>query len=129
MGKLGVLTSERKWRMEMQLTDYSKIDIHGCWGDIDMDCEGVHSDGRSGGFNKLIPDAGIIDFNMVGNRYTYKSRVDANLSKIDRFLACSSFLSYFPSLTATAHPRYLSDHFPLLCFRFPMILVLHRLSF
>lgn len=26
---------------EMQLTDYSKIDVHGCWGDIDMDYEAV----------------------------------------------------------------------------------------
>ncbi|XP_023740177.1 uncharacterized protein LOC111888270 [Lactuca sativa] len=192
---------------ETQLTDYSRIDVHGCWGDTDMYCEGVDSDGRSGGlisiwdtnyfqktivlkhrhfiiiigswlgipghtilaniyapqagsekqklwedliqikqnwvgnwllfgdfnavrqkeerfnsqfcpyiasnFNKFIHDAGVIDFNMSGEQYTYLIRVDAKLSKIDRFLACSSFLSYFPSLTATAHPRHLSDHCPL----------------
>lgn len=50
---------------------------------------------------------------MGGERYTFKSRVGAKLSKLDRFLACSNFLTAFPSLVGTAHPRELSDHNPV----------------
>lgn len=53
---------------------------------------------------------------MGGERYTFMSRVDAKLSKIDRFLACSNFLGNFPSLTAIAHRRELSDHSPITLF-------------
>lgn len=41
------------------------------------------------------------------------SRVDAKLSKRDRFLACLNFLNAFPSLTATAHPKKISYHIPI----------------
>lgn len=41
------------------------------------------------------------------------SRVDAKLSKLDRFIACDDFLAAFPSLSATAHPQELSEHFPI----------------
>lgn len=64
-------------------------------------------------FNRFIHEAGVQDFNMGGERFTYMSRVDAKLSKIDRFLACSNFLSSSPNLTATALPRHLSDHSPI----------------
>lgn len=50
---------------------------------------------------------------MGGERFTYMSRVDTKLSKIDRFLACPNFLSSCPTLTATTYPRHLSDHYPL----------------
>lgn len=41
------------------------------------------------------------------------SRVDAKLSKLDRFLVCSNFVSAFPDITMMAHPRELSDHSPI----------------
>lgn len=47
---------------------------------------------------------------MGGERYTFMSIVDAKLSKLDRFLACSNFLVSFPSSSVTAHPEDLSDH-------------------
>ncbi|KAI3749679.1 hypothetical protein L2E82_20295 [Cichorium intybus] len=37
----------------------------------------------------------------------------AKLSKLDRFLVCSRFLSFFPSTVVTTNPRELSDHCPV----------------
>lgn len=61
-------------------------------------------------FNSFIHNVELHDFNMGRERYTYMTRVDAKLSKLDRFLACSDFLEAFPSLVVIAHPRELSYH-------------------
>lgn len=41
------------------------------------------------------------------------SRVNAKLSKLDRFLVCSNYLTSFPLIVVTAHPHELSDHSPI----------------
>lgn len=63
-------------------------------------------------FKSFIQDVELHDFNMDGEKYTYMARVDAKLSKLDRFLACD-FLEDFPSLVITAHQRELSDDCPI----------------
>ncbi|XP_023765937.1 uncharacterized protein LOC111914428 [Lactuca sativa] len=192
---------------ETQLSDYSNIDVKGCWDSNDYDFVGVDSSGRSGGlisiwdtrlfqkgdviknrnflvvigkcknkdgilnianvygpqsptekknvwtellsiiklrpgmwvmfgdfnvvcelgercnsqfcpasafaFNTFIQEANLKDFNMGGERFTFMSRADAKLSKLDRFLVCPKFLSSFPLSSVTAHPRELSDHCPI----------------
>ncbi|XP_023771170.1 uncharacterized protein LOC111919827 [Lactuca sativa] len=64
-------------------------------------------------FNRFIHEANLKDYNMGGERFTYMSRVDAKLSKLDRFLTCPNYLQLFPFSYVTAHPRDLSDHSPI----------------
>lgn len=64
-------------------------------------------------FNKFIHEAGVQEFKMGGKRFTYMSRVDAKLSKLDRFLACPDFLFVCPATLATTLPRDLSYHYPI----------------
>ncbi|KAL7613546.1 hypothetical protein Lser_V15G09274 [Lactuca serriola] len=64
-------------------------------------------------FNRFIQEANLKDYNMGGERFTYMSRVDAKLSKLDRFLTCPDYLQMFPLSHVTAHPRELSDHSPV----------------
>lgn len=65
-------------------------------------------------FNRFIQEAELQEFRMRGEIYTYMSRVGVKLSKLDRFLACSNFLSCFPSSVVNAHPREISDHYPVI---------------
>lgn len=64
-------------------------------------------------FNSFIQTAGLHEFNMGGHRFTYFCQDGAKLSKLDRFLVCSNFLARFQNVKVTAHPRELSDHFPV----------------
>lgn len=64
-------------------------------------------------FNKFIQEADLKEFNMGGERFTFMSWVDAKLSKLNRFLVCSSYLNSFPFSAVIAHPRELSDHSPI----------------
>nr|KAJ0194327.1 hypothetical protein LSAT_V11C800406660 [Lactuca sativa] len=50
---------------------------------------------------------------MGGEKFTFMSRADAKLSKLDKFLVCPKFLSSFPLSVVTAFPRELSDHSPI----------------
>ncbi|KAL4561065.1 hypothetical protein LXL04_033227 [Taraxacum kok-saghyz] len=63
-------------------------------------------------FNKFIGDAGLLDLNMGGRRFTYFSDVGCKLSKIDRFLVCPNVLAVFPSAAVTALPREHFDYSP-----------------
>ncbi|KAI3710196.1 hypothetical protein L2E82_39970 [Cichorium intybus] len=64
-------------------------------------------------FNDFIHEIDLHDFTMGGENFTFMSRVDAKLSKLDRFMACSGFTTLFPHLTVIAQPRELSDHCPI----------------
>lgn len=66
------------------------------------------------GFNRFIHDGGLHDLKMGGHRFTYFCHDDLKLSKLDRFLVCSDFLSIFPNVVVTALPRETSDHCPIL---------------
>lgn len=64
-------------------------------------------------FNSFIQSVNLKDFNMGEEKFTFMSRVDAKLSKLDRFLVCPNYLSSFPLSAVTAHPRELSNHSPI----------------
>jgi len=65
-------------------------------------------------FNKFISEAGLIDLNMAGRRFTFFCEFGCKLSKLDRFLVNSSFLAAFPTSLVVALPRDLSDHSPII---------------
>nr|KAJ0196777.1 hypothetical protein LSAT_V11C700381330 [Lactuca sativa] len=64
-------------------------------------------------FNKFIQDADLKEYKMGGEKFTFMSRRDAKLSKLDIFLVCSGYLNSFPLSAVTAHSRELSDHSPI----------------
>lgn len=65
-------------------------------------------------FNKFVRDAGLLELNMGGRKFTYFSDVGCKLSKLDRFLVCPNFMSAFTSASIVALPREHSDHSPIL---------------
>ncbi|XP_076912829.1 uncharacterized protein LOC143571228 [Bidens hawaiensis] len=66
-------------------------------------------------FNEFIDEADLKEYNMKGKKYTFMaSRGDiAKLSKIDRVLVCSNFISKWPNACLRAFHRERSDHAPL----------------
>lgn len=64
-------------------------------------------------FNKFIADAGLLDLNMGGKRFTYFCDDGYKLSKLDRFLVYPNLLTSFPSAYVTTLPREYSDHSPI----------------
>ncbi|XP_076947995.1 uncharacterized protein LOC143620116 [Bidens hawaiensis] len=65
-------------------------------------------------FNEFIDEADLKEYNMKGKKYTcMASRGDVKLSKIDRVLVCSNFISKWPNACLRAFPRERSDHAPL----------------
>ncbi|XP_076958129.1 uncharacterized protein LOC143633769 [Bidens hawaiensis] len=66
-------------------------------------------------FNEFIDEADLKEYNMKGKKYTFMaSRGDVvKLSKIDRVLVCSNFISKWPNAFLRAFPRERSDHTPL----------------
>ncbi|XP_052625598.1 uncharacterized protein LOC128132721 [Lactuca sativa] len=65
-------------------------------------------------FNHFIRSAELADLKMGGQRFTYFKTQGAKLSKLDRFLVCSSFLSISPLASCFAMERDLSDHSPII---------------
>lgn len=64
-------------------------------------------------FIRFVHGANLKDLNMGGEKFTFMSRIDAKLSKLDRFLVCLDYLSSFSLSVVMAHPRELSDHSPI----------------
>ncbi|KAL4560863.1 hypothetical protein LXL04_033019 [Taraxacum kok-saghyz] len=65
-------------------------------------------------FNIFITDAGLLDMNMGGRKFTYFCDDECKLSKLDRFLVCPNFMNAFPNASVMALPREYSDHCPIL---------------
>lgn len=65
-------------------------------------------------FNRFITEADLHEFNMGGSKFTYLRDDGFKLSKIDRFLVCSNFISIQPLSSVTALARDHSDHSPLI---------------
>ncbi|GJV50928.1 RNA-directed DNA polymerase, eukaryota [Tanacetum coccineum] len=65
-------------------------------------------------FNSFIAQAGLLDCQLGGRRYTYFNRQGSKMSKLDRFLICDNFHNYWPNVTVTALDRVISDHAPIL---------------
>ncbi|KAL7587442.1 hypothetical protein Lser_V15G40495 [Lactuca serriola] len=65
-------------------------------------------------FNRFITEADLHEFNMGGSKFTYLRDDGFKLSKIDRFLVCSNFISIQPLSSVIALARDHSDHSPLI---------------
>ncbi|GKB47601.1 RNA-directed DNA polymerase, eukaryota [Tanacetum coccineum] len=65
-------------------------------------------------FNNFIHDSDLVDFQIGGRKFTYINSDASKLSKIDRFLASSSFSEIWPIAHVTALPSEFSDHCPLI---------------
>lgn len=65
-------------------------------------------------FNNFIHEAGLTDLSMGGRRFTYMRDDDLKLSKLDRFLVCSNFLTAQPHSSVKAFPYEFSDHSPII---------------
>ncbi|PWA51973.1 RNA-directed DNA polymerase, eukaryota, Reverse transcriptase zinc-binding domain protein [Artemisia annua] len=65
-------------------------------------------------FNAFIHCSGLMEFSMKGRRFTCSRDNGKKLSKIDRFLVCSSFFNKWPEACLRALPSLHSDHCPLL---------------
>ncbi|XP_021998207.1 uncharacterized protein LOC110895235 [Helianthus annuus] len=65
-------------------------------------------------FNNFIAEAGLVEYQMGGYKFTYMSDDGSNLSKIDRILVCDSFMNNWPTARFEALTKHGSDHSPLL---------------
>ncbi|KAJ0811025.1 putative RNA-directed DNA polymerase [Helianthus annuus] len=65
-------------------------------------------------FNNFISTAGLLEYPMSGRKYTFLSGDGKKMSKIDRFLVSSEFMTKWPNATLRALERVISDHSPLI---------------
>ncbi|KAJ0434139.1 putative RNA-directed DNA polymerase [Helianthus annuus] len=65
-------------------------------------------------FNNFIRMAGLIEYKMVGGRFTYITDDGTKLSKLDRVLVCDNFMALWPHASVIALKWELSDHRPLI---------------
>ncbi|PWA61623.1 RNA-directed DNA polymerase, eukaryota [Artemisia annua] len=65
-------------------------------------------------FSAFIHSSGLMEFSMKGKRFTCIRDNGKKLSKIDRFLVCSSFFNKWPEACLRTLPSLHSDHCPLL---------------
>ncbi|KAJ0923205.1 putative endonuclease/exonuclease/phosphatase [Helianthus annuus] len=64
-------------------------------------------------FNSFIFGAGLVEYNLSGSPFTWRSENGKKLSKLDRFLVNSEFLNDWPEACVQALPRMWSDHCPI----------------
>ncbi|KAK9053898.1 hypothetical protein SSX86_024973 [Deinandra increscens subsp. villosa] len=65
-------------------------------------------------FNQFIDEAGLHEFKMGGDQFTYMERMGKSFSKLDRFLVCDQVFARWPEASVRALPRRTSDHNPIL---------------
>ncbi|XP_022018876.1 uncharacterized protein LOC110918904 [Helianthus annuus] len=65
-------------------------------------------------FNSFILEAGLLEYNMLGRRFTYCSASGRKMSKLDRFLVNHSFFNEWPEARVEVLPGFLSDHYPII---------------
>ncbi|KAJ0754284.1 putative RNA-directed DNA polymerase [Helianthus annuus] len=65
-------------------------------------------------FNSFIFDAGLLEYNMTGRKFTYSSPDGRKQSKLDRFLVNSDFFAKWPDASVVVVPTVLSDHSPII---------------
>lgn len=106
----------------LELSQLKRL-FHGLWlfmGDFNdvryeeerVNSDFVHTNARH--FNSFILDADLKEYNMGGRKYTYMSDNGEKMSKLDRFLVCSSFFNRWPQVSVATLSRNLSDHSPIL---------------
>ena len=65
-------------------------------------------------FNSFIANAGLVEVPLGGCSFTWCHRSAKKMSKLDRFLISDNLMCDFPSMSAIALDRFLSDHRPIL---------------
>ncbi|KAJ0475516.1 putative RNA-directed DNA polymerase [Helianthus annuus] len=65
-------------------------------------------------FNQFISEADLVEYQMGGRQYTYKSDNGVKMSKIDRFLVCRNFMGKWSMASCMALSNLVSDHCPIL---------------
>ncbi|XP_022001404.1 uncharacterized protein LOC110898836 [Helianthus annuus] len=65
-------------------------------------------------FNSFIYEAGLVEYNMSGRKFTCSSNNGRKLSKLDRFLVCSGFFNVWPEASVVALSCYFSDQCPII---------------
>ncbi|XP_022008089.1 uncharacterized protein LOC110907409 [Helianthus annuus] len=64
-------------------------------------------------FNNFIAEAGLVEYQMCGYKFTYMADDGSSLSKIDRILVCDGFMNKWPTAKFEALTKHASDHSPL----------------
>ncbi|XP_021974931.1 uncharacterized protein LOC110870041 [Helianthus annuus] len=64
-------------------------------------------------FNSFIFESGLVEYNMRGGAFTWRSDNGKKKSKLDRFLVNSEFFNSWPEAELRALPKLWSDHSPL----------------
>ncbi|XP_035836083.1 uncharacterized protein LOC110888901 [Helianthus annuus] len=65
-------------------------------------------------FNAFIFEAGLVEFEMRGRRFTWHSENRQKMSKLDRFLVNSVFFNKWPEAHVQVLPNLWSDHCPII---------------
>ncbi|XP_022014110.1 uncharacterized protein LOC110913595 [Helianthus annuus] len=65
-------------------------------------------------FNNFIAEAGLVEYQMSGYKFTYMSDDGSSLSKIDRILMCDGFMNKWPIAWFEELTKHVSNHSPLL---------------
>ncbi|XP_021995662.1 uncharacterized protein LOC110892828 [Helianthus annuus] len=65
-------------------------------------------------FNQFIENADLLEYQMGGRQFTYRSDNGAKLSKLDRFLVSRDFMNNWPLASVVALSNFVSDHNPIL---------------
>ncbi|KAJ0454037.1 putative RNA-directed DNA polymerase [Helianthus annuus] len=65
-------------------------------------------------FNSFIFEAGLLEYNMRGRKFTYSSSIGNKHSKLDRFLVNAEFFNKWPDASVEAVSTFLSDHCSLI---------------
>ncbi|KAJ0533359.1 putative RNA-directed DNA polymerase [Helianthus annuus] len=65
-------------------------------------------------FNQFIAEADLVEYQMGGRKYTYRSDNGTKMSKLDRFLVSRDFMGKWPAASCMALSNMASDHCPIL---------------
>ncbi|KAJ0641962.1 putative RNA-directed DNA polymerase [Helianthus annuus] len=65
-------------------------------------------------FNLFIREADLVEYQMGGRQYTYRSDNGMKMSKLDRFLVSRDFMGKWPLASCLALSNLASDHCPIL---------------
>ncbi|KAM0029767.1 putative RNA-directed DNA polymerase [Helianthus debilis subsp. tardiflorus] len=65
-------------------------------------------------FNQFITQADLVEYQMGGRKFTYRSDNGDKMSKLDRFLVSRDFMGKWPLASCMALSNLASDHCPIL---------------